>query len=236
MEAMVLKVMDNKAMEATDNKVTEVTDNKVTEAMDNKVTEAMDNKVMEATDNKVMAVNLILMVLPNLMVAAILMVLPNLMVAVMFLNQPMNTRRKNMKVKPILKRLQLTPKITADILILMVPPNPMVAVILMVLPNLMVAVILMVHLCPRLMVDMESHTLQNLIHLLHQPTEDMGNHQNLTCLVLPRLTVTRDPRMDNRWAIPDHPMDKKDTIKEATKAQQMTISTLKVQLVTSNLL
>merc|ERR1711881_720978 len=112
-----------------------------------------DNKVMEATDNKVMAVNLILMVLPNLMVA------------VMLPNQPMNTRRKNMKVKPILKRLQLTPKITVDILILMVPPNPMAAVILMVLPHLMV--------------DMESHTLQNLIHLLHQPTEDMENHQNL---------------------------------------------------------
>merc|ERR1712088_605146 len=105
-----------------------------------------------------------------------------------------------------------------------------VNLILMVLPNLMVAAILMVHPCPHLMVDMESHTLQNLIHLLHQPTEDMENHQNLTCLVLPHLTVTRDPRMDNRWAIPDHPMDKKDTIKEATKAQQMTISTLKVQL------
>merc|ERR1711881_405682 len=183
-----------------------------------------DNKVMEATDNKVMAVNLILMVLPNLMVA------------VKLPNQPMNTRKKNMKVKPILKRLQLTPKITADILILMVPPNPMEAVILMVLPNLMAAATLMVHPCPHLMVDMESHTLQNLTHLLHQPTEDMENHQNLTCLVLPHLTVTRDPRMDNRWAIPDHPMDKKDTIKEATKAQQMTISTLKVQLVTSNLL
>merc|ERR1739842_158915 len=151
-------------------------------------------------------------------------VLLNLMVAVMLLNQPMNTRTKNMKVKPILKLLQLTPKITADILILMVPPNPMVAVILMV------------HPCPHLMVDMESHTLQNLIHLLHLPTEDMENHQNLTCLVLPHLTVTRDPHMVNRWAIPDHPMDKKDTIKEATKAQQMTISTLKVQLVTSNLL
>merc|ERR1712018_52160 len=148
MEAMVHKVMDNKAMEGTDNKVTEV----------------MDNKVMEATDNKVMAVNLILMVLLNLMVAAILMV----------------------------------------------------------------------HPCPHLMVDMD--TLQNLIRLLHQPTEDMENHQNLTCLVLPHLMVTRDPHMDNRWAIPDHPMDKKDTIKEATKAQQMTISTLKVELVTSNLL
>merc|ERR1712228_550527 len=108
--------------------------------------------------------------------------------------------------------LQLIQKITADILILMVLPSP------------------------HLMVDMESHTLQNLIHLLHQPTEDMENHQNLTCLVLPHLMVTRDPHMDNRWAIPDHPMDKKDTIKEATKAQQMTISTLKVQLVTSNLL
>merc|ERR1719479_128714 len=173
---------------------------------------------MEATDNKVIAVNLILMVLLNLMVV------------VMLLNQPMNTRTKNMKVKPILKLLQLNPKITADILILMVHPNPMVAVILMVLLNLMAAAILMVHPCPHLMVDMESHTLQNLIHLLHLPTEDMENHQNLTCLVLPHLTVTRDPHMDNRWAIPDHPMDKKDTIKEATKAQQMTISTLKVQL------
>merc|ERR1739842_150130 len=151
-------------------------------------------------------------------------VLLNLMVAVMLLNQPMNTRTKNMKAKPILKLLQLTQKITADILILMVPPNPMVAVILMVLPNLMAAATLMVHPCPHLMVDMESHTLQNLIHLLHLPTEDMENHQNLTCLVLPHLTVTRD-----------HHMDKKDTIKEATKAQQMTISTLKVQLVTSNL-
>merc|ERR1739842_198160 len=108
-------------------------------------------------------------------------VLLNLMVAAMLLNQLMNTRTKNMKVKPILKLLQLTQKITADILILMVPPNPMVAVILMVLPNLMAAAILMVHPCPHLMVDMESHTLQNLTHLVH-----------------PHLTVTRDPHMDNR--------------------------------------
>ena len=35
----------------------------------------------------------------------------DLMVAVMLLNQPMNTRAKNMKVKPILKHLQLTPKV-----------------------------------------------------------------------------------------------------------------------------
>merc|ERR1719221_2271691 len=117
------------------------------------MTEAMDNKVTEVTDNKVMEVILILTVLPNPMVAAIHITLLNPMVAVTLMNQPRNTKTKNMEVKPILKLL--TPKIMADILILTVLPNPMVVAILMVHPR------------PHLMADMESHTLQNLIHLFH---------------------------------------------------------------------
>merc|ERR1712025_1091701 len=89
-------------------------------------------------DDKVMEVILILTVLLNPMVAVILTTLLNPMVAVTLMNQPRNTKTKNMKVKPILKLL--TPKIMADILILTVLPNPMV-------------VILMVHPRPHLMVD-----------------------------------------------------------------------------------
>ena len=86
------------------------------------MTEAMDNKVTEVTDNKVMEVILILTVLPNPMVAAILITLLNLMVAVILttllnpmaavtlMNQPRNTKTKNIKVKPILKLL--TPKVS----------------------------------------------------------------------------------------------------------------------------
>merc|ERR1739848_511436 len=132
------------------------------------MTEAMDNKVTEVTDNKVMEVILILTVLPNpmvaaipipllnLMVAVILITLLNPMVAVTLMNQPRNTKTKNMEVKPILKRL--TPNIMADILILMVLPNPMVVAILMVHPR------------PHLMVDMESPTLRSLILVLHHLT------------------------------------------------------------------
>merc|ERR1712083_1057985 len=178
------------------------------------MTEAMDNKVTEVTDNKVMEVILIPTVL-------------NLMVAVILMNQPRNTKTKNMEVKPILKRL--TPKIMADILILTVLPNPMVVVILMVhprphlmayililmvLPNPMVAAILMVHPRPHLMAVMESPTLQNLIHLLHLCTADMASRtlQNLI-LFLHHLMVT----------------------KEATKVNHMTISKPIVK-VTNNLL
>merc|ERR1739847_13837 len=147
------------------------------------MTEAMDNKVTEVTDNKVMEVILILTVLPNPMVAVILTTLLSLTAAAILMNQPRNTKTKNMEVKPILKLL--TPKIMVDILILTVLPNPMVVVILMVhprphlmadililmvLPNPMVVAILMVHLRPHLMADMESRTLRNLILVLHHLT------------------------------------------------------------------
>merc|ERR1711881_438886 len=160
-----------------------------------------------------MEVILILTVLPNPMGAAILITLLNLMVAVTLITQPRNTKTKNMEVKPILKRL--TPKIMADILILMVLPHLMADIlILMVLPNLMVVAILMVHPRPHLMADMESPTLQNLIPLLPLCTADMASRtlQNLI-LVLHHLTVT----------------------KEATKVQHMTISKPIVK-VTNNLL
>merc|ERR1719221_1352565 len=164
------------------------------------MTEAMDNKVTEVTDNKVMEVILILTVLPNPMVAVILITLLNLTAAAILMNQPRNTKTKNMEVKPILKLL--TPKIMVDILILTVLPNPMVVVILMVHPR------------PHLMADMESPTLQNLIHLFHLCTADMASRtlRNLI-LVLHHLTVT----------------------KEATKVQHMTISKPIVK-VTNNLL
>merc|ERR1719221_1735680 len=182
------------------------------------MTEAMDNKVTEVTDNKVMEVILILTVLPNPMVAAILITLLSLMVAVIhitllnpmvavtLMNQPRNTKTKNMEVKPILKLL--TPKIMADILILTDLPNPMVVVILMVhprphlmadililmvLPNPMVVAILMVHPRPHLMADMESPTLQNLIHLFHlcTVTKEATKVQHMI-LVLHHLTVTKE--------------------------------------------
>merc|ERR1712154_343108 len=112
-------------------------------------------------------------------VAVILITLLNPMVAVTLMNQPRNTKTKNMEVKPILKLL--TPKIMADILILTVLPNPMVVAILMVHPR------------PHLMADMESPTLQNLIHLLHLCTADRASRtlQNLI-LVLHHLTVTKE--------------------------------------------
>merc|ERR1719221_2602452 len=147
-----------------------------------------------------------LITLLSLMAAVILITLLNLTAAAILMNQPRNTKTKNMEVKPILKLL--TPKIMVDILILTVLPNPMVVailmvhprphlmadiLILMVLPNPMVVAILMVHPRPHLMADMESPTLQNLIHLLHLCTADMASRtlQNLI-LVLHHLTVTKE--------------------------------------------